>query len=89
VRLVTVDDFSAELCAARTCAPPINYWLFVSLPNRRRRRMRRIEALIWRKGFGAMMNEKRLIRSLQDVLSACGGNVLEKSRSWQKSKRLY
>jgi len=79
VRLVTVDDVSAELCGGTHVSSSDRLLAFrIVSESAAAAGIRRIEALTGDKALEAMLSEKRQLRSLQDILSARGGKVLDK-----------
>jgi len=79
VRLVTVSDISAELCGGThvTSSDQLLAFHIVS-ESAAAAGIRRIEAWTGDRAVKALLDNKRMLRDLQDVLSARGGNVLEK-----------
>ncbi|HDH57419.1 MAG TPA: alanine--tRNA ligase, partial [Bacteroidetes bacterium] len=79
VRLVTVDDVSAELCGGTHVSSTDRLLAFrIVSESAAAAGIRRIEALTGDRALEAMLSEKRQLRSLQDILSARGGKVLDK-----------
>ncbi|TKJ37560.1 alanine--tRNA ligase [candidate division LCP-89 bacterium B3_LCP] len=79
VRLVTVDDFSAELCGGTHVNSTEALLAFrIASESAAAAGIRRIEAWTGDRALHAMLDNKHLLRSLQDVLSARGSNVLTK-----------
>ena len=81
VRLVTVDDVSAELCGGTHVSSTDRLLAFrIASESAAAAGIRRIEAWTGDRALEAMMADKHTLRSLQDVLSARGGDVLEKTQ---------
>jgi alanyl-tRNA synthetase len=79
VRLVSVGDVSAELCGGTHVRSTDQLLAFrITSESAVAAGVRRIEAVTGDAALKAMLDDKRMIRSLQDVLSARGGDVLEK-----------
>ncbi|MFH1861723.1 MAG: alanine--tRNA ligase [bacterium] len=76
VRLVTVDNFSAELCGGTHVVSTDQLLAFrIVSETAAAAGIRRIEALTGERALQSMLADKRMIRSLQDLLGARGGNV--------------
>ena len=79
VRLVSIGNVSAELCGGTHVRSTDQLLAFrITSESAVAAGVRRIEAVTGDTALKAMLDDKRMIRSLQDVLSARGGDVLEK-----------
>ncbi len=88
VRLVSVEEVSAELCGGTHVGSTDQLLAFrLTSETAAAAGIRRIEAVTGQRALEAMLTEKKLIRSLQDVLGARGGNVLEKVQKLSEEHR--
>jgi alanyl-tRNA synthetase len=79
VRLVTVNDLSAELCGGTHVHSTDQLLAFtIASESAAAAGIRRIEAYTGDRAVKELIDRKRAIRSLQDILGARGGDVLEK-----------